>query len=97
MVYVKSNIRSKVLKTPDYVSDLPVLALTTSRGAEKPTTVCFCYREHTGGVSGLNTLESQAERLQRVLQWVRELESRGDEFLVMGDFNLDQQHWKDLS
>ena len=68
MVYVKSNIRSKFLKTPDYVSDLPVLALTTSKGAEKPTIVCYCYREHTGGVSGLNIMESQAERLQRILR-----------------------------
>ena len=93
MVYIKSNIRSKVIKNPDYVSDLPVLALTTSKGAEKPTTVCYGYREHTGGVSGLNSLESQAERLQRMLRWVRELEARGDDLLIMGDINLDRQHW----
>ena len=93
ITFVSTKIHCKVIKTTDYVADLPIMALSTSKGAEQPTTICFAYREPTGGVSGLVSLKSKKERLNRILMWWKELEARGGDLVIMGDINLDWQKW----
>ena len=51
------------------------------------------YREFTGGMSGLNSKESQVDRLSRqILHW-KTLFSGGKDVLILGDSNLCADQW----
>ena len=89
LLYAKFSISCKLMKQPQYVNSLPTITVEVKKGKEKATIVNFTYREYTGGVSGLGDLDSQKDRLQRVLRWWTALSHRRGDFLIMGDINLD--------
>ena len=88
-MYVNQAVKFKVISTPDYCSDLPTISITANKGGEKPILVNNSYREHTGGLSGLGTPDSQKDRLERQIQEWTELEARKMDMAILGDINLD--------
>ena len=90
MTFVSNMICDKVIPTSDYLANLPTMAISTSKDKWQSTIICYTYREHTGGVPGLNTPESQKDRLQRQIRWWQELDRMGEELVILGDINLDK-------
>ena len=68
VLFVRQGLRYKILPTPHYCTDLPVITLTASKGGERPSTFGYVYREYTGGVSGLGCSDSQKECLSRLVK-----------------------------
>ena len=46
-------------------------------------------------MSGLGCLQSQKERLTRIVAWWVDLVNRGQYMLILGDINLDCLRWND--
>ena len=65
-VYAKEDLNVKEWKLGESFTDLPMIRFLISVGKEKKTAVNFFYREFTGGVSGLDDVASQNERLKRL-------------------------------
>ena len=53
----------------------------------KKTRVCGMYREYKGSVSGMDSLDSQVERMNRMTElWNNKMKNK--EFLITGDMNI---------
>ena len=65
-IYYRDTLRIKEKKVPLNLTDLPLLSVEVSKGMERSTLFSCFYRDHMGGVS---SIESQKNRLQRVLSW----------------------------
>ena len=89
VLFVRQGLRYKIILTPDYCTDLPVVTLTASKGGERPSTFSFVYREYTGGVTDSGCSDSQKERLARLVKWWKSLEASQDDPNILGDINLD--------
>ena len=93
IIFAKEELQVKTLSTGDSISDLPSISFLISLGKEKKTVVNFFYREFTGGVSGLDDITSQNERLSRQINhWRKICESKRD-FVSLGDANLCSFKW----
>ena len=77
------------------LTDLPVMSFLVGAGKEKKTIVNYFYREFTGGVSGLNDLASQSERLRRLCNHWRHLCRSNRDMVSLGDANLCALKWND--
>ena len=95
-MYAKEELQVKEVNTGDSVSDLPTITFLISLEQERKTAVNFFYREHTGGVSGLNDIHSQNDRLFRQINHWRTLCKRKHDFVSLGDCNLDYYRWYDV-
>ena len=96
IVYAKEELQVKEINTTgDSVSDLPTITFLISLGKERKTAVNFFYREHTGGVSGLNDIHAQNDRLFRQINHWRTLCKSKHDFISLGDCNLDYNRWYD--
>ena len=95
-VYAKEELQVKEINTTgDSVSDLPTITFLISLGKERKTAVNFFYREYTGGVSGLNDIHAQNDRLVRQINHWRTLCKSKHDFISLGDCNLDYNRWYD--
>ena len=51
------------------MSTIPSITVEVKKGREKATLANFTYREHTGGITGEGDIDSQRQRLERLLRW----------------------------
>ena len=65
LLYVREDINLKVKPLARENTDLPSVSCEKGVGREKRIRVNFFYREWTSGVSGLDDIGSQSERLKR--------------------------------
>lgn len=93
MVYVSSEVQAKVVNTAVALSELPTITLEVRMVRESPTLVSYCYREYTGGVSGIKSEGSQLERLSRLTGHWSLLDQLGKDLVIMGDINLYYSKW----
>ena len=91
-IYYRDTLRIKEIRVPPNLTDLPLLSVEVSKGKERSTLLSCFYREHTGGVLSMDNLESQKDRLQRVLSWWSNLSTGNKDLLFMRDINLDFQN-----
>ena len=68
MLYVREDVKAKITNTTVGTSDLPIISVSAKKGGESSTVFTFIYREFTGAMSGLRTMDAQNERLNRILQ-----------------------------
>ena len=57
ILYIKNTINFKFLSSQNSISDLPVISIEARKGKGPKTIISTHYREFTGGVSGLKTLD----------------------------------------
>ena len=95
IVYAKQELIVKTLDIGSQNSDLPIVNLEIGLGKEKRTIVSFFYREFTSGVSGLNDMQSQVERLARQIKIWKSLCHRTKDFISLGDANICAIKWLD--
>ena len=88
-----NKMRIKELRALPNLTDLPLLSVEVSKGVERIALLCCFFRKHTGGVSGIDNLESQKKILQRVLSWWSTLSTGNKNLLFMWDINQDFQKW----
>ena len=93
IMYVSDNIQVKQVSTPVLVSDLPIINIEVKKGKAAPTLVSGYYREFTGGISGIKTPEAQLERLVRLTEVWKYLDTLGKDTIIMGDTNLCYRNW----
>ena len=93
LLYVRDGVHIKLRELANQDSDLPSISCEVGLGKEKKTCVNFCYREWTGGVSGLSDNQSQLERLSRQIRHWRSLYTGGRDVVIMGDTNLCALKW----
>ena len=93
-LYVKEGIILKERKLNREDLDLPSLSIELGLGREKKTCFNFFYREFTGGVSGLNDLPSQRERLGRQIAHWKTLYTNRKDVVILGDCNLCCKLWQ---
>ena len=87
-IYYMDTLRIKKKNVPHNLTDIPLLSMEVSKGRERSTLLSCFYREHMGGISGIDNLESQKNRLQRVLSWWSTLSNGNKDLLFMGHINL---------
>ena len=91
--YIREGIQVRERKLSQVDSDLPSISFELGLGREKKTCFNFHYREYTGGVSGLNDIASQKERLERqILHWKTLYKDRRD-VVILGDSNICAKQW----
>ena len=90
-IYYKDTLRIKDIRVPLNLNYLPLLSMEVSKGRKRSTLLSCFYREHMGGVSGMNSLNCQKTILQRILSCWSTLSTRNKDLLFMGDINLDFQ------
>ena len=95
IVYVKDEVKAKVVDDHLVNSDLQSLSLEVGLGREKKTLVNFFYREWKGCVSKLNCQASQIQRLIRQIDHWKQLSASNNDVLVMGDANVCAFKWND--
>ena len=93
IIYTKEELQVKLLSTGNNISDLPSISFLISLGREKKTVVNFFYREFTGGVSGLDSIPAQNERLTRQINHWRNICGSKRDFVSLGDANLCSIKW----
>lgn len=93
IVYVRDSVSATKICTNADTSGLPIIMVKAKKGKEAPTNVIACYREYTGAASGLSSMQAQADRLSRTLEAWREVESKGNDTIIVGDINLDYINW----
>ena len=93
LVYSKDDINVEEIKLSDRLSDLPIMSFYVRTSKEKKTIVNYFYREFTGGVSGLEDIASQNERLRRMTDNRRQLNKIGKDVVCMGNANLCGIKW----
>ena len=93
MVYAKEELQVKRWSAGNSVSDLPSISFLISLGREKKTIVNFFYREFTGGVSGLDDMSAQNERLVRQVNHWRKISESKRDYVSLGDANLCSLKW----
>ena len=93
LVYVKEELVVKERPFEAALNDLPMLTFEIGFGSERKTIVNFFYREFTNGVTGLNTVEDQVERLGRMVKHWRSLAIGKKDFVCLGDANLCAKKW----
>lgn len=81
------------LTTNINTKDLPIIAVTAKKNKEAQTNIVACYREYTGAVSGLSSIQAQSERLSRMLEAWRQIEQLNKDTIILGDINLDYKKW----
>lgn len=87
------NINIHILSSNTYTDDLPIISVAARKGAEVKTVFTFMYREYTGGIFGLRTMKSQADRLTRTLSTWADIDKSGLDHVIMGDMNLCFRKW----
>ena len=92
-MYVKDSLVIKSVTTTVNNTDLPNINIEVKKGKSAPTIVSSHYREFTGGVSGLKTMEAQLERLVRHTEVWRQLDHHNKDVIIMGDTNLCYRKW----
>ena len=95
IVYVSQDLNYKRVAMSLADSDLPNVTLEIGLGREKKTIVNYFYREWTGGVSGDKSQHSQLNRLERQIQYWRQLYSQNKDVMCLGDANLCALQWND--
>ena len=95
IVYAKEELQVKLWSAGNTISDLPSISFLISLGREKKTVVNFLYREFTGGVSGLDDIPAQNERLARQIDHWRSICGSKRDFVSLGDANLCYTRWHD--
>ena len=98
LVYVRDYLNVTICPVIRENNDLPIISLSlrTSKKSKK-TIISYFYREWTSGVSGLDDMASQKERLVRHIQHWNNLASEGNDIFVLGDVNLCAKNWNDDS
>ena len=94
LIFVKDGIHLKERKLTCGDSDLQSISVELGLGREKKTCVNIFYREFTGGVSGLNSIGSQRERLCRQVSPWKSLYAGGRDVVILGDSNLCANQWE---
>ena len=67
IVLVKTDLAIKIVNCPT-IEELPVVVVEVGTIREPKIRVAFVYREYTNYISGLNSMESQEERLDEPLK-----------------------------
>ena len=93
VMYCDKNRLYKRLKPNNNENDLQ--NVTIEIGKSKKFILTACYREHTGGASGMSNLESQKERFTRQLKLWKGLQRRNEDTLIIGDANIDFRRLND--
>ena len=96
-IYIKDGIQVKERKLAHTDTDLPSISFELGLSREKKTCFNFYYREFTGGISGLNDLASQAERLNRQIVHWKTLYKDNRDVVILGDSNLCAKKWDDIN
>lgn len=71
-----------------------MVPVSTRRGKEAFTNFSFVYREYTGGISWLKTIEVQGERLSRIMTHWTELTASNQDLVILGGINLCYHKWQ---
>ena len=95
LVYAREDLKVSERSLAADLTDLPMITFEIGFSREKRTTVNFFYREFTSGVTGLNTLNDQLERLSRMVKHWRSLASSNKDLVCLGDANLCAVKWND--
>ena len=95
LIYVQEGVKVKERKLSHGDSDLPSFSAELGLSREKKTCFNFFYREFTGGVSGLDSAESQRDRLGRQINHWKSLYKGGRDVLCLGDSNLCAAQWEE--
>ena len=74
ILYVRDMVTITKISTNNNIKDLSIITITARKSKEAQTNIVACYREYTGAVSGLNSIQSQTERLNRMLEVWRKVE-----------------------
>ena len=85
---VKTDLAVKVIDCPS-IEDLPIIMVEIGSLREPKTRVAFLYREYTSYITGLGSLESQEQRLDRTLEALKILTIKEQNSLILGDINVD--------
>ena len=93
IIYVRDIVTITMISTNNNIKDLPIIAITARKSKEAQTNIVACYREYTGAVSGLNSIQAQTERLNRILDVWRKVEQLNKDTIILGDINLDYKKW----
>ena len=93
IMYAKEELQVKRLSAGNSVSDIPSISFLISLGREKKTVVNFFYQEFTGGVSGLQDMTAQNERLVRQVNHWRTISESKCDYVSLGDANLCARKW----
>ena len=93
ILLVSNSISCTLVKQPAYMSNIPSITVEVKKGREKATLANFTYREHTGGVTGEGDMDSQRQRLEKILKWWTTLSNRRKDLVLLGDMNLDYNKW----
>ena len=96
-IYVQNSVTIKEITTPTNISDLPIISILARKGKGSETLISTHYREFTRGISGINTPESQIERLKRIIEHWHFLDSLDKETIIIGDTNLCFSKWNNTS
>ena len=93
ILLVSNSISCTLVKQPAYMSNIPSITVEVKKGREKATLANFTYREHTGGITGEGDMDSQRQRLEKILKWWTTLSNRRKDLVLLGDMNLDYNKW----
>ena len=88
IVLVKTDLAIKIVNCPT-IEELPVVVVEVGTIREPKIRVAFVYREYTNYISGLNSMESQEERLYRTLGALKVISQQDHGCVIMGDVNVD--------
>ena len=86
LVYVKEDLKSKVVKTTTPSNSLQTITLELGYGRCKTHYFNFYYREWTNWVRG--SKDHQEEDLELLLNIWRECNEKDSDFIAMGDMNV---------
>ena len=93
MLYAHESLKVKIINFGIQYDDLPMLSCEVSLGMEKKSIVNFFYCEFMGGVSGLSDLQSQHERLSRMINVWKLIYDRNRDTVCLGDANVCGFRW----
>ena len=93
MVYARNELKVTEVDIGRQNSDLPTITFEIGLGREKKTIVNFFYREFTGGVSGLDDINAQTDRLSRQVKHWKFLHRSKRDIVCLGDANLCAMRW----
>ena len=84
ILYCHESINIKIVNHGIQFNDLPLMTCEIRFGHERKTVVNFFYREFKSGVTGLDDMASQTERLARMIKvWEQISDSNYNFVLVM--------------
>ena len=94
-MFAKEELKVKEKNLEASITDIPMMTFEVGFGNEKKTLVNYFYREFNSGVTGLNTVCDQIERLRRMTSHWKSLTSTNRDVICLGDANICSKKWND--